>query len=161
MRLNAPGGFSSVRSFPTSRGRPFSTRSLSARFRAARTLVYLPDEDRFVLAHGGWAPLGSPFRGLLFFDSAGALVETISLAPKRPVALGYVPGLGHFAVRYPAAPAVLDFVDRSGAFVRSLDMSVPSAAWLTGVRALTYFDTGSPSAGRFLVLGARNATRPY
>ncbi len=137
----------------------------------SRHIEFLSDELLIALAHRGQGPLPPPpparFRGILLYDGSGVLQGTIDsplsppLAPNRPFALTYVPGLtpgmGQFVVVFLSEPSTLYFLDRMTGLVTGspVDLSTTTAA-LSSISAITYFDPGS--GGRLLVLGPSSTT---
>lgn len=158
---SAGSGTTQVSAVPSSLDRATRVIDLTVGpYPGTRGPAYISGERLIVVAHG-W----QPFRGLLVYEAGGTLKDALDLAPRRPSSVAYIPGTdfgaGEFVVRYPGEPAVLYFLDRHGATLRSLDLSLQSTANLASVYGFTYFSRGSPDGGRLLVLGIRDPSRPF
>jgi hypothetical protein len=112
-------------------------------------LSYMPDEDRVVISHRN-----SPRAILLFDGVSGAFAELINLPPPPPGnirGVEYLPPTQQFAARLGQNPQLVRILSRTGTIVGLIDFS---AAGLTAVGGIAYFDPSHPSGGQFLVFEA-------
>jgi hypothetical protein len=121
----------------------------------SRRLSYLPGEHLTAVAH-----FNAP-RAILLFKNDGTLDSQIDLSGLglgRPFAVAYVPATNQFAVVFsnpndPAEARKIRILSRTGALVRTIDMTCTGVSSLVG---LAFFNPSHPSGGQFLVIGTAN-----
>jgi hypothetical protein len=111
-------------------------------------LTCLPDEHRIAVAARNPAQL-------FLYGNGGTLEDTVDLAglaPRNPVLVQYIPGAQQFAFLAGGEENAgqIKFLDRTGAFVRSIDLT----PYGVSVFSFAYFAPDDPSGGRFLVISA-------
>jgi hypothetical protein len=110
-------------------------------------LTYLPDEHRIAVSRVGCAPNCS----ILLYDNGGNLVDQVPVRFNLR-ALSYIPTTKQFAARRAAAPQTLLFFDRTGALVKSIDLS---ASGIDGINGIAFFNPSDPSGGELLISSTR------
>lgn len=117
---------------------------VSGGFLRSAKMTYLPDEHLIAIAHDI-----SP-RAILLYDNSGSLVEQLSLVPnQRPGAITYIPTTAQFGVRVAAELQKLRIYSRTGALVRTIDLSSIGVTTIVGV---AFFNPSHPSGGQFLII---------
>jgi len=115
-------------------------------FLQSRDMSYLPDEHLIAIAH-----LNSP-RAILLYDNSGSFVEQVNLGVTpfvSPNAVTYIPATMQFAVRVAGELNKLRIFSRTGALVRTIDLSLIGVDAILGV---AFFNPSHPSGGQFLVI---------
>jgi len=108
-------------------------------------LTYLPDEHRIGVAARNPAEV-------FLYGHGGTLEGTVALAgiaPRNPLIIQYIPGKQQFAI-WPGGDensGMIKIVDRTGAFIRSIDLS----SYGVSDFSFAYFAPSDPSGGKFLV----------
>jgi len=116
--------------------------------RASRGVTYLSDEHLIAVS---FRRRGSTGPAIDLYDSAGALIERISLAAIASPQFGfaYIPSTRQFALTTAFGPR-LKIVNRDGTLARQVDFS---AAGVQAILAVAYFNSAHPSGGEFMVVG--------
>jgi len=113
-----------------------------------RQMTYLPNERLIAVSHG------DP-DAILLYDGSGTLVEHLDVsALGSPQQIAYIRPTREFAVRFSGEGSLLRILTRSGALVRTLDLS---SIGMSGVYGVTYFEPTHRRAGELLLVDSQQA----
>lgn len=120
-----------------------------------RRLTYIPGERLYAASYrNSYSFPLNPIqpRSIVLLSEDGVKVDEIDLEPLnlgRPEALAYIPNANQFAVSFlDGNQTKLHILSRTGALVRSIDLS---AAGITSIVAVEYFNPTHESGGQFLM----------
>lgn len=127
----------------------------AAGLNGVRKFTYLPGERLLAASFRNTYPYPTnPInpRSIILLSETGATMGEVDLEPLnlgRPDALAFIPSLSQFAVCFLENPAKLRILSRTGALLRSIDLS---SAGVAGIGAVEYFNPAHESGGQFLVV---------